>query len=153
MFEKHNKLTRTSYWLIAASSLAGFFSMAAVLPSFMAEHSGISYVLGTALSLMLLLNTYFAYLIYKRSLRALKLCLWLYGLQIIGFETDSWAFSLNFGMNVSVGWTYGSTAITLNLLAIAIFAFIFLSYRSVATANKSNNFVPSAPDAASRAGF
>ncbi len=95
---------------------------------------------------MLALNTYFAYLIYKRSLRALKLCLWLYGLQIIGFETENWALSLNFGMNVSMSFVYNSTLVTINLLAIVIFMVILLAYRSVIGANKSNNYAPSAPD-------
>ncbi|WP_341937449.1 hypothetical protein [Marinimicrobium sp. C2-29] len=146
MFEEHNKLTKTSYWLIAISSLIGFAFMAAILPQLTWDAPWISYALAGALGLMLALNTYFAYLIYKRSLRALKLCLWLYGLQIIGFETENWALSLNFGMNVSMSFVYNSTLVTINLLAIVIFMVILLAYRSVIGANKSNNYAPSAPD-------
>ncbi|MDQ2077118.1 hypothetical protein [Marinimicrobium sp. ABcell2] len=146
MFGEHNRLTKTSYWLLAISSLAGFVFMALVLPQLAWDTPWISYALVTALGLMLVLNTYFAYLIYKRSLKALKLCLWLYGLQIIGFETENWALSLNFGMNVSVSWMYKSTEVTINLLAIVIFVVIFLAYRSVRSANKSINYEPLAPD-------
>jgi len=146
MFEEHNKLTKTSYWLLAISSLVGFIFVAATLPQLTWGAPWVSYALAAALSLMLALNTYFAYLIYKRSIKALKLCFWLYGLQIIGFETENWALSLNFGMNVSVSFVHNSTLVTINLLAIVIFVVILLAYRSVIGANKSINYAPSAPD-------
>lgn len=145
MFEEHNKLTKASYWLLAISSLIGFVFIAAILPQLTWDTPWVSYVLVAVLGLMLALNTYFAYLIYKRSLKALKLCLWLYGLQIIGFETDNWALSFNFGMNMSVSWSFNSTEVTINFLAAAIFVIILLAYRSVRGANKSINYAPSAP--------
>jgi len=135
MFEHHNKYTRTSYWLLSISSLAGFLIMGMFLPSLGGEQPVLIYGIEILLSIMLLLNTYFAYRIFKKSTRALKLCLWLYGLQIIGFETENWALSLNFGMDASLTWSYESTNITFNLLAIIIWFAVFKALRSVTKAN------------------
>lgn len=145
MFEEHNKLTKASYWLLATGSLVGFVFMAVALPQLTWDTPWISCVILAVLSLMLTLNTYFAYLVYKRSLKALKLCLWLYGLQVIGFETENWALSLNFRMNISVSWSFNSTEVTINLLATVIFVVMLLAYRTVRGANKSINYAPSAP--------
>ena len=138
MFEEHNKLTKASYWLLAISSLVGFAFLYVILTQLQWDQPWVTYVVSAVLSLMLIFNTYFAYRIYKRSVRALKFCMWLYGLQIIGFETENWAFSFNFGMNISVSWAYESTEVTINLLAILIFIVIFLAYRSINSANKVN---------------
>jgi len=137
MFEEHNKLTKASYWLLGLSSLVGFAFVGMLLPQLTWDQPWLSYVIAAILCLMLICNTYFAYRIYKRSIKALKFCTWLYGLQILGFETENWAFSLNFGMNASISWAYESNEITINLLAIAIFVVVFLAYRGVVSANKS----------------
>lgn len=139
MFEEHNKLTKASYWLLAISSLVGFAFLGMLLPQLTWDQPWLSYVIATVLSLMLICNTYFAYRIYKRSIKALKFCLWLYGLQILGFETENWAFSLNFGMNASISWVYESNEVTINLLAIVIFVVVFFAYRSIKSANKLSN--------------
>lgn len=135
MFEYHNKYTKTSYWLLAISSLVGFVFMGMFLPSLGGDQPVLIYGIAILLSIMLLLNTYFAYRIFKKSTRTLKLCLWLYGIQIIGFETENWALSLNFGMNASLTWSYESTNITFNILAIIIWFVIFKALRSVTKAN------------------
>lgn len=146
MFEEHNKLTKASYWLLAISSLVGFPSMALVFLQLTQEAPWGSYALVAALTLMLALNTYFAYLIFKRSLNALKLSLWLYALQTIGIEAGSWDLGLSFGMNVSARLVFGSTEVIVNLLALLVFVVIFRAYRSVQGANRSMNYAPSAPD-------
>jgi len=139
MFQHHNKYTKASFVILCLSSLVGLIFMGMFLPSLTAEQPVLIYILSAVLSLMLLLNTYFAYQIYRRSMPALKLCLWLYGLQILGFETENWALSLNFGMNFSVSWEYETTNITINLLAIIIWFVVFMALRSVNQANKNVN--------------
>lgn len=131
MFEKHNKLTRISYWLLTINGLIGFALIGSILPQLTWNLPWISYVIVAMLCLILIFNTYAAYAIYKRNFKALKLCMWLYGVQIVGFETENWAFSLNFGMNASISWVYETNEITINLLAIVIFTLVFLSYRSI----------------------
>lgn len=135
MFEYHNKYTKLSYWLLVISSLFGFIFMGIFLLGLGGGQSLLIYGLAFLLSLMLILNTYFAYRIFKKSNRALKLCLWLYGFQIIGFESENWALSLNFGINTSITWSNGSTNITFNVLAVIIWFVIFKALRSVTKAN------------------
>lgn len=137
MFESHNKFTKLSYWLLALSSLTGFIFMGMFLPSLFDAQPTLVYALVAILSLMLILNTYFAYRIYRHSTSALKWCLWLYGLQIIGFETENWALSLTFGMKFTITWTYETTNITINLLAIVIWFVVLKALRSVSIANKA----------------
>lgn len=136
MFESHNKFTKLSYWLLGLSSLSGFIFMDMFFPSLVDEQPTLIYALVAILSLMLILNTYFAYRIYHHSVSALKWCLWLYGLQIIGFETENWALSLTFGMKFNITWTYETTNITINLLAILIWFLVLKALRSVSIANK-----------------
>ena len=137
MFESHNKFTKLSYWLLALSSLSGFIFMGMFIPSLDSGQPIVIYVLVVILGLMLILNTYFAYRIYHRSISVLKWCLWLYGLQIIGFETENWAFSLTFGMKFTISFTHETTNITINLLAIVIWFVVFKALRSVSLANKA----------------
>jgi len=88
------------------------------------------------LSIMLLLNMYLAFRIYKKSTRALKACLWLYGLQILAsYETDNSSYSLNLGMNISLNWSYKSLSISINILALMIFLVVFMALYSVVKAN------------------
>ncbi|WP_438467007.1 hypothetical protein [Marinomonas sp. PE14-40] len=56
-------------------------------------------------------------------------------MQIIGFETENWALSLNFGMNASLTWSYEFTNITFNVLAILIWFVVFKVLLSVTKAN------------------
>ncbi len=137
MFKYHNKFTKLSYWLLALSSLSGFIFMGMLFPSLVDGQPTLIYGLVAVLSLMLILNTYFAYRIYKHSLSALKWCLWLYGLQVIGFETENYALSLTFGMKFTVTWTYETTNITFNLLAIAIWFVVLKALRCISIANKA----------------
>jgi hypothetical protein len=133
MFEEHNRLTKATYWLLAISSLVGFVIITVFTPQFIREQPWPLYVLTAASSLMLILNTYLAYLVYTRSLKALQLCLWLYGLQVVGLKTENFlALHLTFTVNptMSLG-TLGSTQITINLLAVAIYIVILSAYRSV----------------------
>ena len=58
MFEHHNKYTRTSYWLLSISSLAGFLIMGMFLPSLGGEQPVLIYGIEILLSIMLLLNTW-----------------------------------------------------------------------------------------------
>jgi hypothetical protein len=111
--------------------------MGILFPSLVDEQPTLIYGLVAILSLMLILNTYFAYRIYKRSISALKWCLWLYGLQIIGFETENYALSLTFGMKFTITWSYETTNITFNLLAIVIWFLVLKALRSVSIANKA----------------
>ncbi len=136
MFESHNKYTKLSYWTLAISSVVGFVAMGMLIPSVTQNQMISMYILISVLSAMLLLNTYLAYKIFKRSVSALKWCLWLYGLQIIGFETANWGFSLIFGLQLTISWAIGESSLTINLMAIIIWFLVFNALCSVNTANK-----------------
>lgn len=143
MFNHHNKYTKISYWILGGSSLVGFAFIGILLSSLTDAQPLLVYGISALLSSMLILNTYFAYRIFKKSTKALRLSLWLYGLQIIGFESENWELSLNFGMNVSVTWSYGTTNITFNLLAIIIFLVVFKALKSVKNSKPQLNIATS----------
>ncbi|SEA98428.1 hypothetical protein SAMN04488051_11182 [Alkalimonas amylolytica] len=136
MFESHNKYTILTYWTLALSSVVGFVVMGMLIPSATQNQTLLMYILISVLSVMLLLNTYLAYKVFKRSVFALKWCLWLYGLQIIGFETANWGFSLIFGLQINISWAIGESSLTINLMAIIIWFLVFKALRSVNAANK-----------------
>lgn len=131
MFESHNMYTKLSYWTLALSSVAGFVAMSMLILSVTQNQMFSMYILISALSTMLLLNTYLAYKVFKRSFSALKWCLWLYGLQIVGFETAHWSFSLIFGLQLSISWTIGDFSLAINFMAIVILFLVFKAIRSV----------------------
>jgi hypothetical protein len=110
--------------------------MGMLIPSVTQNQMFSMHILVSALSAMLLLNTYLAYKVFKRSYSALKWCLWLCGLQIIGFESADWAFSLIFGLQLTISWEIGESSLTINLMAIIIWLLVFKALRSVNTANK-----------------
>ncbi|MBX2808412.1 MAG: hypothetical protein KTR20_07245 [Cellvibrionaceae bacterium] len=136
MFENHNKLTKASYWLLAISSVIGFIISMSTLPQLASPGSWPVSIMGVVLTLVFLLNAYFAYLIYKRSLKAIKFCMWLYGLQILGFESENVSFSLAFGLQVFLSINSGSGILTINFAATVVFIILLLAYRSVKNANK-----------------
>lgn len=136
MFESHNKYTILSYWTLALSGGVGFVAMGMLIPSVTQNQPLLMYILISVLSAMLLLNTYLGYKLFKRRFSALKWCLWLYGLQIIGFESADWAFSLIFGLQLTISWEIGESNLTINLMAIIIWLLVFKALRSVNTANK-----------------
>lgn len=143
MFQEHNKLTKTTYWLLAISSIVGLIVLTAFMPQFLHGEPWPIYALTAVVVLMFIINTYLAYLVYVRSVKALQICVWLYGLQIVGFKTENWTFSLAFTVNPTVSIVgLGSTVIVVNLAAIAIFCVIVSAYRSIKDDSK-----PTAPPA------
>lgn len=137
MFEDHNKLTKASYWILSISSVIGFIALALVLPQLASSGSWFIGIIGAVLTLMFLLNTYFAYLIYKRSLKAIKFCMWLYGLQIFGFDSESFSFGLTFGLQAFLSINIGSSTLTINFAAIIVFIVLLLAHKSANNANKA----------------
>lgn len=132
VFEEHNRLTKATYWLLAINSLVGFAIITVFAPQFLRGQPWPVYILTAASGLMLVFNTYLAYLVYTRSLKALQLCLWLYGLQVAGFQAENLTFNLTFTLSPTMRLgTSGSTEIIFNLLSFAFFLFILSAYRSV----------------------
>jgi hypothetical protein len=89
------------------------------------------YILVSALLVILVLNTYFAYRIYKLSEKALTLSLWLYGLQIVGIETEHLSFSLSLGLQLTFSWSVESVSISVNLASIIIWLIVYSALKSV----------------------
>lgn len=125
-FKEHNRYTRATYWVLFVGSAVGFVFVGGLLLTGMTLKTELPkmwfVVLTIILSGMLIANSYIAYKIYKKSYSAFRLCLILYGIQILGFETENWALQLNFGMSVAITIGIGSVKVTLNMMAIAIVA-------------------------------
>lgn len=131
MFDQHNKLTTTSYIVLGVSSLIGFIFIVIILGLNGPNQGWPHFLIAGIMCLVLFLNTYLAFKIYKRSKRALVFSLWLYGLQVLGFETENWAFAFEFGMTATASFDYEGITLNINLLAIVIFSILFFAYRSV----------------------
>lgn len=132
MFLYHNFNTRLAYWVLAISSLIGVVTLALMALQLTAsESANFMYMLILVLSVMLVFNTYFAYEIYKLSERALTLCLWLYGLQIVGFETEHLSLSMSFGLQLNFSWSFDSFSFSVNLAAIIIWFIVYSALKSV----------------------
>lgn len=131
MFEKHTNFTRAAYIIIGLNSLIGLLSLA-VISSFLSEFKlDFQYITTLFLSILLFLNVYFAFLIYKKKLFMLKFCLWLYGFQIIGLKTDNFEFSLVFGTKLEVTWSIGSFNLMFNIMAFIILFVLFKALSSL----------------------
>lgn len=132
MFSHHNFNTKLAYWAMAVSSLIGVVTMTLVASQLIPNQSATyMYILVFALLVILVLNTYFAYKIYKLSEKALTLSLWLYGLQIVGFETEHLTFSLSCGLQLTFSWSVESVSISVNLAAIIIWLIVYSALKSV----------------------
>ena len=136
MFVSHNIYTKLSYLLVTFSSVIGFFYIDGVYSQLNYEPSALTYALIVVLNIMLILNSYFAYLIYQRRIKALEWCSWLYALQILALDTDSWDFSLSFGFKFNLSWSYEATNITVNIFALITLFILIKAQRSVSIANK-----------------
>lgn len=134
MFLSHTKYTKLAYLTIVANSLLGFLSLGAIIPLLTDFELNFTYIVTSVLVLMLFVNLYIAYLIYKRSFFVLKLCLWLYGLQIFAFDFGSFSFSMIFGTKFLLTWSIGNFSISFNIFALVIWAIVkkaLLSLESV----------------------
>lgn len=132
MFSHHNFNTKLAYWTMAVSSLIGVVTMTLVAPQLMPDKSAAyMYILVSGLSVILVLNTYFAYKIYKLSEKALTLSLWLYSLQVVGFETEHLTFSLSCGLQLTFSWSVGSVSLSVNLASIIIWLIVYSALKSV----------------------
>ncbi|PSU25092.1 hypothetical protein C9I99_26925, partial [Photobacterium lutimaris] len=131
MFEKHNKYTKSTYWLLAINSLIGVCFLGLLILNLAGGKSALEYVFFVVLVAMLFLNGFCAYKIYKRSYIALKLSFWLFLLQVFGFSTSSWAFSLNVGMSFYISFKLDSVELSVNLIAVLIVTIISAAIRSI----------------------
>lgn len=132
MFLQHNFKTRLAYWAVALSSVIGVVSLTLIASQLITTATAtLVYVLIYFLFAMLILNTFFAYKIHKRSKKALMLCLLLYGIQIFGFETEHLAFSLNFGFQLTISVPFYRFSLSANFAAVIIWLIVYSALKSV----------------------
>ena len=136
MFSHHNFNTKLAYWTLALSSVFGAISLS-IITSQLLPQGNTNFISGLVLFLtvILCLNTYFAYRVYKLSKKALVLCLWLYGFQIIGFETQYLSFSSSFGFQINISWSFDNVTLSVNLTAILI---CFVLYKALKSLRKQS---------------
>ena len=139
MFEKHNKFTKCTYWFLAINSLVGVLFLGILILNMAGGQSALEYFFFAVLVGMLVLNGFCAYKIYKCSFTALKSSFWLFLLQVFGFSTNSWAFSLNVGMSFLISFKLDSVELSVNLIAVLIVTIISAAIRSVKKSMKSTN--------------
>ncbi|PTP56832.1 hypothetical protein CWO01_23840 [Vibrio splendidus] len=137
MFESHNKYTKAICIILILSSVIGLISVGGLFTYLTLDQPPI--ILGMVILLlgMLLTSIYFSYAVYNKNLRVLKLCYLLYALQLVGFETDSYALSLTFGLKFFVNFNVGNIMLSINLMAIAIMFLVYKSLQRISIANKA----------------
>ncbi len=124
----HNKYTKLTYWLLGLGSCLGLVFLWALALMFASGQPLFIWGLAIVLTLMLGINSYFAYQIYRKNFKVLKWVMWLYAFQIIGFETENWAYSFSFGLQLNVSLPLGSAKVVINLFSILI---LFVVYKAI----------------------
>jgi hypothetical protein len=72
---------------------------------------------------VVLASAYLIFHIYKKEMRALKLCFWFCLLQIITIESESLTIGLSYGAKVGAVFEIGLAIVTINVLALLILLF------------------------------
>lgn len=131
MFERHNKLTIASYILLAINGVAGALIAIFAVPEYLRNGNYLTYLAAGLLCIIPVLSGYLAYGIYKRSIKVLFFCVWLWALQVFRYENGFWTFSLRFGVDLSYIVPIGTGKLLINLWALMTFIVLFLAYRGV----------------------
>lgn len=134
MFETHTRLTKLVCWLMAFNCVVGTITLATVLPTFQlaVEDLSASAILVVLFVTLLVFNVYLVYRVYQKSIRALKISVWLYVLQIINVETEFFSFYLNTGLQLTLSWSFETLAVSINFAALAISLLLHKAYKGVA---------------------
>jgi hypothetical protein len=119
--------------------LVGVLFIGLLISNLAGGESALEYFFYAVLVGMLALNSFLAFKIYKCGFTALKLSFWLYLLQVFGFSTSSWAFSLNVGMSFLISFKLDSAELSVNLIAVLITTIIPVAIRSVKKSMQSTN--------------
>lgn len=77
-----------------------------------------------ALGFVILASGYLIFYIYKKELKAIKLCFWFCLLQIITIESESLTIGLSYGVKVAAIFEIGEAIITINILALFTLLFV-----------------------------
>lgn len=136
LFESHNLYSKLTYLIVGFSSVVGVLYLVLFFSSLENSQGMLPWIIGGVLGLMLCLNTLFAYRIFKKSRFALIGVALLYLLQIVSIESPQWAFSVSFGMQVTLSWQVDEVTVGINFLALMISALALVAVRSVEVKKK-----------------
>ncbi len=67
---------------------------------------------------VVLASFYLIFHLYKKEMKALKLCFWFCLLSIISIESESFSIGLNYGVTVGTVFEIGTAIVTINILAL-----------------------------------
>lgn len=139
MFDIHTRLTKLACWLMAFNCVVGAITLAIVLPTFQSvvEDFSASAILVVLFIMLLVFNFYLVYRVYQKSVRALKISVWLYVLQIISIETEFFSFYLNTGLQLTLSWSFENVVLSINFAALAISLLLHKAYKGVAYQNET----------------
>lgn len=135
MFETHTRLTKLAFWLMAFNCIVGAITLAIVLPTFSPAIADLtaSAILAVLLVMLLVFNLYLVYQVYQKNIRALRISIWLYVLQIFSAETEFFSFYLNTGLQLTLSWSFASVVLSINFAALAISLLLYKAFKSVAS--------------------
>ena len=69
-------------------------------------------------ALVIFASSYLIFHLYKKRIRALKLCFWFCILQIVTIESELLAIGLNYGAKIGAVLEIGNAIVTINILAL-----------------------------------
>lgn len=81
--------------------------------------------------IVIFINLFIAFNVYKGNFKFIKIAFWIYVLQIVSFETLSFSFYLSLGFTLLISWSIGSVTVTLNLFAIIMSVLLYKVMKSV----------------------
>lgn len=124
MFQSFNKSTITICCFLGINILLAAASIFVLITKIDVGLHGSIYGKILASGLVILASTYLIFHIYKKEMKAVKLCFWFSLLQIITVESELVTIGLSYGAKVGAVFEIGEAIITINILALLTLLFV-----------------------------
>lgn len=83
------------------------------------------------MSLIVVANIVICVQLYKRSDTTWRLSTWFYAIQIFSFDANNFPVYLNSGLQLSLSWSIGNGAVSVNFAMMLICMMVYMAWRSV----------------------
>jgi hypothetical protein len=81
--------------------------------------------------IVIFINLFIAFKVYKGNFKCIKVAFWLYVVQILSIEALNFSFYFSLGFTLLLSWSIGSVTVTLNLFAIFMSVLLYKVMKNV----------------------
>lgn len=132
---EHNKYTKASVLALLIAAVLNMIVVGSILYNGISEFKVLINFLFFS-SLAILFNLFFAYKVHKANFTYVKYAFWIYLIQIFGFESSHFGFSLIAGFRFFITWSIDDFALTINLFALFMSVLLLKAMRDAGKPNK-----------------